>query len=95
MLTGRRRYDEMKNLYVNKLATAWINDSAAETTRVSFDKKIDSFVKGDLEHATEMLSTLWEIINKNGDMTVPLNISPTVRLFLPCLPVLRGNVYFT
>ena len=87
MLTERRRYDEMKNLYVNQLATVWINDSTTETTSASFDKKIDSFVKGDLEHATEMLSTLWEIMNEDGDIIAPSNTPPGVSLFWPYLPL--------
>ena len=86
ILTERRRYEEMKDLYVNQLATVWINDSTAETTRVSFDKKIDSFVKGDVEHAAEMLSALWDIMNKDGDIIAPSNTSPAVSLFRSYLP---------
>ena len=78
----------MQNLYVNQLATVWINDSTTDTTSASLDKKIDSFVKGDLEHATEMLSALWEIMNEDGDIIAPSNTSPAVNLFrsylLPC-----------
>ena len=78
----------MKNLYVNQLATVWINDSTAETIRASFDQKIISFVHGGLEHATEMLSELWEIMNEDGDIIAPSNTSPGVSLFrsylLPC-----------
>jgi hypothetical protein len=50
-----------------------MEDSTTETTRASVDKKIDSFVEGDLEHATEMLSALWEIANKDGDVKAPSN----------------------
>ena len=71
----------MRSLYVNQLASAWMEDSTAETTRAGFDKKIDGFFRGELEHATEMLSELWEIVNKDGDIQVPLNTSPAVSSF--------------
>ena len=47
-----------------------------ETTRVSVDEKIDIFAQGDLEHATEILSALWEIVNKDGDIKAPSSIPP-------------------
>lgn len=55
-----------------------MEDSTAEVTRVGVNKKIDDFVEGDLEHATEILSALWDIVSKDSDITVPSNISPTV-----------------
>ena len=51
------------------------------TTKARVNRKIDSFVKGDLENATEILSTLWEIVNKPGSIRAPLNISPNVSHF--------------
>jgi len=55
-----------------------MEDSTTEVTRTSVDKKIDEFVKGDLEHATEILSALWEIVSKDGDIKAPSNASPAV-----------------
>ena len=55
-----------------------MEDSTTEVTRVSVDKKIDDFVEGDLDHATEILSALWEIVGKDGDITAPSNTSPAV-----------------
>ena len=78
MLTGRGRYDDIRSLYTNQLVSAWMEDSTAEVTRVGVNKKIDDFVEGDLEHATEILSALWDIVSKDSDITVPSNISPTV-----------------
>ena len=72
----------MRSLYVNQLASAWMEDSTTETTRASFDGKIDSFFRGELEHATEMLSNLWEIVNKDGDIQAPSDTSPAVGPFL-------------
>jgi len=57
-----------------------MEDSTTETTRASVDKKIDSFVEGDLEYVTEMLSALWRIANKDGDINAPSNASPAVSL---------------
>ena len=52
--------------------------STTETVRISVDKKIDRFVEGDLEHATETLSTLWEIANEEWDVKAPRNTASTV-----------------
>ena len=80
MVTESHRYDEIRSLYTDQLAFTWMEDSTTEKTRASVDKMIDSFVEGDLEHATEMLSALWEIANKSGDIKAPSNISPAVSL---------------
>ena len=52
-----------------------------ETTRTGVEKKIE----GDLGHATETLSALWEIATEGGDTTnkvddaqTPLKVSPAV-----------------
>jgi len=63
-----------------------MEDSTTEVTRVSVNKKIDDFAEGDLEHATEILSALWEIVSKDGDITVPSNTSPAVSPLLFRLP---------
>ena len=71
MLTGRSRYEDIRNLYVNRLAHIWMEDSTPEATRVSVEEKVDSFTEGDLEHAGEILSGLWEIANKDEDGELP------------------------
>ena len=90
MLTDRGRYDEIRSIYIDQLASVWMNNSTTETTRASFDKKVDSFAEGELEHATEMLSALWGIINKDGQIKTPSNTSPAVSpfqsFFLLCYP---------
>ncbi|KAF9785433.1 hypothetical protein BJ322DRAFT_830356 [Thelephora terrestris] len=70
------QYDEIRSLYVEQLAYTWVEDST-EATRTSIEKKVDSFVEGDLEHAAEMVSTLWKMVNKDGDIKAPSNTSPT------------------
>ena len=89
MLTGRPRHDQIRDLYASQLASVWREDST-ETTSASFDKKIDSFVKGELEHAAAMLSTFWEVINKPDDITFLSNPPPAESV--PALPslVLQG-----
>ena len=57
-----------------------MEDSTTEMTRISVDKKIDSFGEGDLGYATEILSALWEIVNKDGDIVAPLSVMPAVSL---------------
>ena len=90
MLTGRPRYDQIRDLYTSQLASVWIGDST-EATRASFDRKIDSFAEGELEHAAEMLSTLWEVVKKPGGITVPSNSPATESVpVLPSLPLHRG-----
>ena len=88
MLIGRHRYDEIRGLYVNQLARVWMEDST-ETTNTSINKRVDSFAEGDLEHAAETLSALWEIANKDGDVQAPTNTSQAVSPFwfrlLPCV----------
>ena len=80
LLTGRCRYDEVRSLYVSQLASVWMEDSTMEETRASVDKMIDSFGDGDLEHATEMLSALWDIVNEDNDIKVPSSGSTSVSL---------------
>jgi len=75
MLTDRGRYDEIRSLYVDQLVSVWMNNSTAMTTRISFNSNFDSFPKGELGHATEMLSTLWGVINRDGEIKTPSNIS--------------------
>ena len=61
-----------------------MEDSTTEATQASVEKKIDSFVEEGLEHATEMLSTLWEVVNKEGDIKAPENTSSAVSQFRLC-----------
>ena len=66
-------------------------EDSTETTRASVNKKIESFTEGDLDHATEIISALWEIANKDGDVKAPANASPAVSSFhlFPLLHVIR------
>jgi len=72
------RYQEIRSLYIQQLAFVWMEDSTTESTRISVNQMIDSFVEGDLDYATEMLSALWEIANKDGDVKAPSNTAPAI-----------------
>ena len=49
----------------------WMDDATTEATRTSVEVKVCSFVEGELDHAMEMLSALWEIASKDEDITAP------------------------
>ena len=55
------------------------------TIRARVDKKIDSFAQGGLDHATGILSALWEIVNEDGDGPPPSKTLPAVSPFQFCL----------
>jgi len=66
-----------------------MEDSTTEATRANVDKKIDSFVNGELKHAAVAVFALLEIANKTGDIAAPSNTSSAVssfRFFLPNIP---------
>ena len=100
MLTGRGRYEDIRNLYINHLAHIWMEDSTPEATRVSVEEKVDCFAEGDLEHAGEILSGLWEIANKEEEPKLPdpkrIAMGPAyggaVRTAL--IGSIRGGVFF-
>ena len=50
-------------LYTKQLASLCTEGPATGKIRSSVEKKIKTFAKGDLEHATEMLSKLWGVAN--------------------------------
>jgi hypothetical protein len=56
-----------------------MEDSKTEVTRANVDQKIDSFVEGGLEHASETIVALLEIASKDDDIGSPVNTSPDVR----------------
>ena len=73
-----------------------MEDSTTEKTRASINKKIDNFTEEGLEHAAEMLSALWEVANKDGDVKAPVNTSSAVSLFrFYLLHLSCGGTHFT
>lgn len=86
------RYTEIRNIYVGQLAHVWVMDST-EAIRTGVEKKIDSFAEGDLEHAAEILSALWKIANKEGNIGVPSSVSSNVSPLLPFFLMLRVGAH--
>jgi len=77
-----------------------MEDSTTETIRNSIDKRME----GDLGHAAELLSALWEIansddntVNKVDDVETPSNTPPAVSYFRSCRALLgiTRSAYFT
>ena len=85
MLTEKRRHDEIRSLYIEQLACTWKENSTMEATCASVDEKVESFAEGDLEYATEILSALWEIASKDGDIRAPASTSSAVSQFQFCI----------
>ena len=79
------RYDEIRSLYVEQLAYIW-TEAWTEATCTNIKKKINSFIRGDLERAAETVSTLWKVINEDGDTKAPSSVSPAVSLLRVCIP---------
>ena len=81
------RHDEVRNLYVQQLAVAWLEDSTAGATRASVDKQIGIIAQGGLAHGREVVFELFKVANGDGDITSPANTSPSVSFsqfdFLP------------
>ena len=82
---GRCRYDEIRKIYVEQLAFIWVEDSTTENTRTRVEKRVCSFVEGDIDHAVETLAALWEIASNDEDVTSPANTPLVVSSFLFCL----------
>ena len=84
-----RRYDEVRNLYIQQLAFAWLEDSTAGATRASVDKQIGIFAQGELAHGGEVVFELFKIANGDDDVPSPASISSAVSssqfYFLPGL----------
>jgi hypothetical protein len=95
LLIARCRYAEVRSLYVDQLACIWKMD-LTEAVRVRVEGKINSFVEGDLDHATEILSALWKTANEDGLTTTPWTPSQDVSsLFICFLPRATRGAYST
>jgi hypothetical protein len=65
-LTWVPRYDEIRTLQVNHLRYVWSSGSSEEskTLHKNLDKKIDSYAAGELKHAAEAISSIWNLSRK-------------------------------
>ena len=55
-----------------------MEDSTTEKTRASVEERVCSFTEGDLDHAMETLSVLWEIASKDEEIEAPSSATVTV-----------------
>ena len=83
-LDAGRRYDEVRNLYIQQLAFVWLEDSTTGATRASVDKQIGIFARGELAHGREVVFELLKIANGGDDIISPANTSSAVSLSQLC-----------
>ena len=79
-LIGGCRYEEIRCLYVKRLAYIWVEDWTGDI-RTKIENKIDDFIGGDIQHAVEMVSALWKVVNEDGDIESPPSFPVTVGPF--------------
>ena len=78
------RYNEIRNLFIERPASSWMEDSTGQKIRADVETKIKSFANGDLEHATEVLSALWEIANNDRIIKNPSDAGRIVNPYRLC-----------
>jgi len=57
------RYDEIRTVQVNHLVSVWLSGGEQESKELhkKLDEKIDSYGAGELEHAAEAISSIWDL----------------------------------
>lgn len=70
-LTRLRRYSEVRTAQVNHLLSALSSGSEEEskTIREKLEQKIDCYSAGGLDHAVDVISSVWEASNKERSTT--------------------------
>ena len=66
------RYDEVRTAQVNHLVSArfGVNEGTTKNLCDKIDEKVDAYASGDLKHAVDTVSLLWEVSRK-GKRQVP------------------------
>jgi len=61
------RYDEVMTLQVNHLASVRFGADEGNAKNICnrIDKKVDAYASGNLSHAAEAMSLLWEVSQKD------------------------------
>jgi hypothetical protein len=61
------RYDEIRSIQVNHLVSIWLSGGEEESKELhqKLDEKIDSYAAGELEHAAEAISSIWDLARNN------------------------------
>ena len=62
------RYDEVRSMQVNHLLSVWLSGGEEESKELhkKLDERIDSYAAGELEHAAEAISSIWDFARKDG-----------------------------
>ena len=86
------RYDEIRSMQVIYLLSVWLSESeeGSGALHKKLDEKIDSYAAGELEHASETISAIWDMSRKNeasppiprGRRDSGLSIAPHIRASL-------------
>ena len=78
-----RRYDEVRVIQVDHLASVRFggNEETAKKLCDKIDEKVDAYASGDLPHAAEAVSLLWEVSKKSRHIVpVPQGANTSVSL---------------
>lgn len=75
-LTWICRYSEIRTMQVNHLLNIWLSGSEkhSKAVREGLEQKIDDYAAGELDHAVDAMSSIWEISNEEG--TIPFATAP-------------------
>ena len=77
------RHDEVRVIQVDHLASVRLGENEEITKKLcdKIDEKIDAYGNGDLPHAAEAVSLLWEVSKKSRHMvSVPQGANISVSL---------------
>jgi len=91
------RYQEVRTVQVIHLASVWFRggEESAERLGERIDEKVDSYANGELDHAMEAMTFLWELSRKGDESSVPspipvLEATPPVSCSVCQLPLVSN-----
>ena len=72
------RYEEVRSIQVNHLVSLWFGEDkeCVEGLGERIDEKVDSYANGELDHAMEAMTLLWELL-RGGESSPPIPEAPT------------------
>lgn len=85
---NQSRYNQVRLIQVNHLASARFGVSEEITKNLcdKIDEKVDAYSAGDLKHAVDAMSLLWEV-SKKSKRPSPNTLSPSISVSpAPLLP---------
>lgn len=77
---GIYRYNEVRTMQVNHLAFVrfGVDDEVTKNLCEKIDEKVDAYANGDLSHAAEAVSLLWEASKSRGSSLASQSMSASV-----------------